>query len=90
VEKMNKEKTARPATERIINFTRIDLNTNDLIIVYRKYRRKKAITSFDERRKRNTRKKAIKETSKYLLKTISFLVTASNMCKSERKTSMEN
>jgi hypothetical protein len=48
------------------------------------------MTSFDESRKRNTRKNAIKNRSKYLLRTISFLVRASNRCKSERKTSMEN
>jgi len=52
--------------------------------------RKKAITSLDERRNKNTRKKAIKRRSTYLVKTIVRLVSASNKCKREMKTSIEN
>jgi len=90
VEKMKSEKTARLVIEMTINFALIDLNKNDFIIVYRKYARKNAMTSLDESRKRNTRKKIIKKRSAYLVKTIVLLVSASNKCKREMKTSIEN
>jgi hypothetical protein len=48
------------------------------------------MTSLDERRKRNMRKKPMRKRSTYLLKTTAFLVSVSNKCKRDRKTSIEN